>query len=103
MKQRFLVVYEHGRQNYGGFAPDIPGCISTGKTLKKMREMMREALEFHLEGVAEDGDAMPQPVTISVDFREMDEIEEGEVDHYVVEWLEIKVPVSKQRSEALTA
>ena len=103
MKQRFLVVYEHLKRNYGGHAPDIPGCCSTGKTLKKMREMMREALEFHLEGMAEDGDAMPQPVTVSVDFKEMDEIEEGEVDHYVVEWLEIEVPISKQRGEALTA
>jgi len=101
MKQKFLVVYEHLKRNYGGFAPDIPGCCSTGKTLKKMREMMREALEFHLEGMAEDGDLMPQPVTVSVDFKEMDEIEKGEVGHYVVEWLEIEVPVSKQGSEAL--
>jgi predicted RNase H-like HicB family nuclease len=103
MKQRFLVVYEHGKRNYGGFAPDIPGCCSTGKTLKKMREMMREALEFHLEGMAEDGDLMPHPVTVSVDFKEMDEIEEGEVDHYVVEWLEIEVPISKPKCEALMA
>jgi predicted RNase H-like HicB family nuclease len=103
MKQRFLVVYEHGKRNYSGHAPDIPGCCSTGKTLKKMREMMREALEFHLEGMAEDGDEMPTPVTVSVDFKEMDEIEEGEVDHYVVEWLEIEVPISKQRVEVLTA
>jgi len=103
MKQRFLVVYEHMKRNYGGFAPDILGCCSTGKTLKKMREMMREALEFHLEGMAEDGDEMPTLVTVSVDFKELDDIEEGEVDHYVVEWLEIEVPVSKPRSEALTA
>jgi hypothetical protein len=65
--------------------------------------MMREALEFHLEGVAEDGDAMPQPVTVSVDFKAMDDIEEGGFDHYVVEWLEIEVPISKPSSEALTA
>jgi predicted RNase H-like HicB family nuclease len=103
MQQRFLVIYEHGQRNYCGFAPDIPGCISAGKTLKKMREMMREALEFHLEGMAEDGDEMPIPATVHIDFRELDNIEEGEVDHYVVEWLEIEVPVSKQRSEALTA
>lgn len=95
-KQRFLVVYEHGKRNYGGFAPDIPGCISTGKTLKKMREMMREALEFHLQGMAEGGDAMPTPVTNSVDFKELDDIDEGKVDHYVVEWLEIEVPTSGQ-------
>jgi predicted RNase H-like HicB family nuclease len=103
MTKKFLVVYEHGKRNYGGFAPDVPGCCSTGKTLKKMREMMREALEFHLEGMAEDGDEMPTSTTVSVDFKELGDIEEGEVDHYVVEWLEIEVPVSRQRSEALTA
>jgi predicted RNase H-like HicB family nuclease len=103
MKQRFLVIYEHGKRNYSGFSPDIPGSISTGKTLQKMREMMREALEFHLEGMAEDGDEMPTPVTVSIDFSELDVLEEGEVDHYVVEWLEIEVPFSKQGTEALTA
>jgi predicted RNase H-like HicB family nuclease len=100
MKQRFLVVYEHMKRNYGGHAPDIPGCISTGKTLKKMREMMREALEFHLEGMAEDGDEMPTPTTVIIDFKDFDDLNEGEVDHYVVEWLEIEVPVSKTRCEA---
>jgi predicted RNase H-like HicB family nuclease len=103
MTKKFLVVYEHGKRNYGGFAPDVPGCCSTGKTLKKMREMMKEALEFHLEGMAEDGDEVPTPVTVSVDFKELDDIEEGEVDHYVVEWLEVEVPVSKRKSEASTA
>jgi predicted RNase H-like HicB family nuclease len=103
MKQRFLVVYEHGKRNYCGFSPDIPGCISTGKTLKKMREMMREAIEFHLEGIAEDGDEMPTPVTANVDFKDLDDLEEGGVDHYVVEWLEIVVPISKPRIDALMA
>ena len=100
MKQRFLVVYEHMKRNYGGHAPDIPGCISTGKTLKKMRARMREALEFHLGAMAEDGDEMPTPTTVSIDFKEFDDLREGEVDHYVVEWLEIEVPISKPKYEA---
>jgi len=103
MKQRFLVVYEHMKRNYGGFVPDIPGCISTGKTLKEMREMMREAIGIHLEGIAEDGDEMPTSVTVSVDFKELDDMEEGKVDHYVVEWLEIDLPVSQQTQKELTA
>jgi predicted RNase H-like HicB family nuclease len=96
MKLRFLAVYEHGRRNYCGFVPDIPGSISAGKTLKKMPEMMREALEFHIEAMAEDGVEMPMPVTASIDFRDLDNMEEGGVDHYVVERLEIEVPASKQ-------
>jgi predicted RNase H-like HicB family nuclease len=102
MKQKFLVVYEHGRRNYGGFAPDIPGCISTGKTLSDMRRMMKEAMEAHLDFMASDGDLMPQPGTTSIDFSTFDD-PEGEVDHYVVEWLEIEVPSSTRSEEALTA
>jgi len=102
MKQRFLAVYEHGKRNYGGFAPDIPGCIATGKTLAEMRRMMREAIEAHLEFMASDGDPMPKPTTTSFDFSSVDD-PSGEVDHYVVEWLEINVPVSRQTRQALTA
>jgi predicted RNase H-like HicB family nuclease len=102
MKQRFIVVYEHGKRNYSGFAPVVPGCISIGKTLLEMRRMMREALEAHLEFLASDGDPIPQPLTMSVDFPSDDD-PSGEVDHYVVEWLEINVPLSRQTREAFTA
>jgi predicted RNase H-like HicB family nuclease len=102
MKKRFLVVYEHGKRNYGGFAPDIPGCISTGKTLPEIRRMMREALESHLEFMASDGDAMPTPVTTTFDFS-TDDDPKGEVDHYVVEWMTIEVPVSKETRHAMSA
>jgi hypothetical protein len=47
------------------------------------------------------GDAMPTPVTASVDFNELDDLGEGEVDHYVVEWLEIGVPDPKQATSGL--
>jgi len=94
MKQKFLVIYEHGKRNYGGFAPDIPGCGSLGKTLNEMRRMMKEALELHLSLMAEYGDELPQSVTTSFDFGE---IADKSVDHYVVEWLEIEVPVAKHQ------
>jgi predicted RNase H-like HicB family nuclease len=102
MKHRFLVVYEHGKRNYGGFAPDIPGCITTSKTLPEIRRMMREALESHLEFMASDGDPMPTPATTTFDFS-TDDDPNGEVDHYVVEWMTINVPVSKLTRQAMTA
>jgi predicted RNase H-like HicB family nuclease len=104
VKEKFLVVYEHGEGNYSGFAPDVPGCISTGKTLPMMRRMMKGALEAHLLFMASDGDPIPQPVTNNVSFSPEDD-PYGEVDHYVVEWLEIEVPASKQvvALEAMTA
>ena len=90
MKQRFMVIYEHLEHNYSGFAPDILGAGSVGEDLPEMRRMMKECLEFQLEGLAEDGCELPVPTTTSVDFAE---IRDEAVDHYVVEWLEIDVPV----------
>jgi predicted RNase H-like HicB family nuclease len=84
-----MVIYEHCKRNYGGFAPDIPGAGSVGKDLPEMRRMMKECLEFHLESMAADGDRLPKPTSTSFDFGE---IRDKTVDHYVVEWLEIKVP-----------
>ncbi len=103
MKQKFLVVYEHGKRNYGGFVPDVPGCISTGKTLTEVRRMMKEALESHLQWMASDGDPMPVPTTTSFDFSPEEDDPKGEVDHYVVEWLEIEVPSEPRVPHALTA
>ena len=89
MKKRFLVVYEVGSNNLSGFMPDLPGVIATAATLDEMRNMMREAAEFHMEGLAADGDPIPEPVTTSVDFAEEDP--EHGVLSCIVEWLEISV------------
>ena len=90
MKKKFLVVYEVGTNNLSGFLPDLPGVIATAPDLDRMRSAMREAAEFHLEGLAADGDAMPASVTTSVDFAEEDP--EHGVLSCIVEWLEITVP-----------
>ncbi len=84
-----MVIYEHMTRNYSGFAPDIPGAASVGKDLEEMRRMMKECLELHLEGTADAGEPLPQPVTTCFDFGE---IRDDSVDHYVVEWLEIEIP-----------
>ena len=63
MTQRYLVIYENGESNLSGFAPDVPGCVSTGRSLEEMRNNLREALEFHLEGLVLDGQPIPAPVT----------------------------------------
>ena len=61
MKLRYAVVFEQTPNNYGAYAPDVPGCISTGKTWDKIQEMIREALTFHIEGMVEDGEPIPEP------------------------------------------
>ena len=56
---RILVVLEKGSRNYSAYAPEVPGCVATGKTREETLQLMREALALHLEGMAEDGDEMP--------------------------------------------
>ncbi len=94
MKKTYLVVYEKGRKNYSGFAPDVAGCGSVGDTLDEMRANLREALELFMEGSLEFGARLPEPkirkVTLPI---------EGETDPkttYVVEYLTISVPRAKK-------
>ena len=60
--QQYLILIEGGPpSNYSAWSPDVLGCVSTGDTLEEVEREMREALAFHLEGMAEDGDQLPQP------------------------------------------
>jgi predicted RNase H-like HicB family nuclease len=89
-KKKYLVVYEVGSNNLSGFLPDVPGVVSTAPNLEAMRQTMREAVEFHLEALAADGDGIPEPRMTSVDFAQEDP--EHGVLSCIVEWLEIEVP-----------
>ena len=61
MKLTYAVVFVQTPNNYCAYAPDVPGCISTGNTLDEMQEMMREALTFHIEDTLEQGEPLPEP------------------------------------------
>jgi predicted RNase H-like HicB family nuclease len=56
---RFLVVVEKAGANYSAFAPDLPGCVATGKTAEDTRQNMQEAIELHLQGLKEDNLPIP--------------------------------------------
>jgi len=58
---KYRIVYERSPNNYGAWSPDLLGCVTTGKTLDATRRLMREAIDFHLESMAEDGDIKPKP------------------------------------------
>ena len=62
--RRYAVVIEPGKRNYSAYVPDLPGCVSTGKTLAEVRRNIREAILFHLDGMREDGDPIPEPTSI---------------------------------------
>ena len=65
MKLTYAVVFERAPNNYAAYAPELPGCISTGKDWNEMQWMIREAIEFHIEALIEDGDPVPEP-TMSI-------------------------------------
>ena len=74
MKARFLVIVEKGKSNYSAYSPDLLGCIATGKTVETTLRAMRSAIEFHLEGMLENGDKLPKPRSLNSYITETDEI-----------------------------
>ena len=63
MKYKYEIVVEKGETNYSAYSPDVPGCGATGDTLEEVLEQIQGAIEFHLEGLKEDGLPVPEPKT----------------------------------------
>jgi predicted RNase H-like HicB family nuclease len=61
---RYAIVLEKAENNYSAYAPDLPGCVATGHTVEEAEREMRAAIEFHIEGLREDGLRIPQPESI---------------------------------------
>jgi len=58
---KYAVVIEKADSNYSAYVPDLPGCIATGKTIEAVEIEIRNAIEFHLEGMKQDGQTIPLP------------------------------------------
>ena len=56
---RFLIVIEKAKRGFSAYSPDLPGCVAAGATRRSVEKTMREAIEFHLEGIREEGDRVP--------------------------------------------
>jgi predicted RNase H-like HicB family nuclease len=63
--KKYLIVIEETNTGFSAYSPDLPGCVSTGRTREEMEENMREAITFHLDGLREEGQAVPEPRTYS--------------------------------------
>lgn len=61
---RYAIVVEKTANNYSAYVPDLPGCVATGQTVTEVENEIREAIEFHLEGLQEDGLAIPESDSI---------------------------------------
>ncbi|MFZ2209741.1 MAG: type II toxin-antitoxin system HicB family antitoxin [Porticoccaceae bacterium] len=58
---RYAIVIEKATSNYSAYVPDLPGCVATGQTIEETEQQIREAIEFHLAGLREDGLPVPSP------------------------------------------
>ncbi len=61
LKKKYLIVVEQTETGYSAYSPDLPCCVSTGRTRQDVERNMREAIEFHLDGLREEGQAVPEP------------------------------------------
>ena len=62
---RFLIVIEHAKKNFSAYSPDLPGCVATGRTLKEAEKNMYGAVKMHVQGLIEDGVAVPRSQAVS--------------------------------------
>jgi predicted RNase H-like HicB family nuclease len=67
---RYAVVIEKAESNYSAYVPDLPGCVATGSTIPEVESEIRDAIAFHLDGMREDGLAIPEP-TSTVEYIEL--------------------------------
>jgi predicted RNase H-like HicB family nuclease len=63
---QYLVVFEKDANSYGAYVPDLPGCVAIGETMEEVRGMITEAIQFHIEGLREDGVVVPLPSSTAV-------------------------------------
>lgn len=61
----YLVVVEKGPSSFGAYVPDLPGCVAAADTKDEVLSLIKEAIEFHLEGLKEDGEPIPSPASTS--------------------------------------
>lgn len=62
---RYLVVVEQGPKSFGAYVPDLPGCVAAAETREEVLSLIREAIEFHIEGLRQDGQPIPPPSSSS--------------------------------------
>jgi len=62
---RYLVIFEKANDNYSAYSPDLPGCIATGSTRNEAEKNIKEAINFHIEGLTKDGLPLPEPTSFT--------------------------------------
>ena len=60
---KYLVVVEKSENGFGAYVPDLPGCVAAAESRKEVVSLIHEAIEFHIEGLRQSGDPVPQPTS----------------------------------------
>jgi predicted RNase H-like HicB family nuclease len=68
----FAIVIEKGANNYSAYSPDLPGCVSTGRSIEELKQNMREAIDGHLKAMQEAGEPLPEPTAVDVYLEAVD-------------------------------
>ena len=63
--KRYAVVIEKAAGNYSAYVPDLPGCVASAATIPAIEKEIRDAIRFHIEGLAADGLEIPEPTSIA--------------------------------------
>ena len=64
-RARYAIIIEKGERNYSAYCPDLPGVAAVGETEEETAELMKDAIELHLEGLKEDNLPIPEPTAIA--------------------------------------
>ena len=67
MSRTYIIIIERGERNCSAYAPDVPGCIATGRTIDETKRNMTEAIKAHLQFMGETGDPIPEPTSVVAD------------------------------------
>jgi predicted RNase H-like HicB family nuclease len=62
---RYMIVIEEGETSFGAYVPDLPGCIAVGESESEVKQLIQEAIEFHLEDLDQSGEEIPKPLSKS--------------------------------------
>jgi predicted RNase H-like HicB family nuclease len=57
----YIVILEQGDSSFGAYVPDLPGCVAVGESREEAMELIREAIELHIESLRENGEDVPRP------------------------------------------
>jgi len=65
MNRKYAVIFEKADNNWAAYVPDLPGCVTTGKTLDETERNIREAIAGHIETLREFGEPVPEPASVA--------------------------------------